>query len=97
MRHTLVAPLYGFLRSLLLAFLRNQVPQWQVVDDILNVFDPVLQSIAFPPQNIVLKIQNLEASMDILDKLIDKKWTLIVSESDRVTRKTGLTRLVYKN
>ena len=35
--------------------------------------------------------------MDILDKLIDKKWTLIVSESDRVTRKTGLTRLVYKN
>jgi hypothetical protein len=74
----------------LLLLLRHQIPQRQIVHHILHILDPVLQPIAATPQAIVLQVENLEASVQILDELIDEQRALVVAESDSVTCKTCL-------
>lgn len=49
----------------------DEIPQRKVVDDVLDFLDIVLDAITPPPQRIVLKIEDLETSMKILDKLTD--------------------------
>jgi hypothetical protein len=74
----------------LLALLRDQVPQRQVVDHVLHILDPVLQPIALPPQDVVLQVKDLEACEHILDKLVDEERTLIVTQRDGVACKASL-------
>jgi hypothetical protein len=76
----------------LLALLRDQVPQGQVVDHILHVLDSVLQPVALPPQDVVLQVEDLEACKHILHKLVDEQRTLVVTQCDGVTRKASLFR-----
>jgi hypothetical protein len=75
---------------LLSRLLRQQVPQRQVIHNILYVLDPILEPIALPTQDIVLEVEDLKASMNILDELIDEQRALVVAERDRIARKTGL-------
>lgn len=49
----------------------NQIPQGQIIDDILDLLDIVLDAIAPPSQRIILQVQDLEAGVDILDELAD--------------------------
>jgi hypothetical protein len=46
-----------------------QIPQREIIDNILNLLDIVLDAIASPSQRIVLQVQDLETSMEILYKL----------------------------
>jgi hypothetical protein len=79
---------------LLLALLRHQVPQRQIVHHIFDVLDPVLQPIAAAAQAIVLEVEHLEARMQVLDELVDEQRTLVVTESDGIACKAGLSWLV---
>jgi hypothetical protein len=76
---------------LLLALLRHQVPQRQVVHHILNVLDPVLQPIAAAAQAVVLEVEHLETRMQVLDELVDEQRALVVTESNGVACKAGLS------
>lgn len=74
-------------RTLLLG---HQVPQRQIVDDILHVLDPVLQPIATTSQAIVLEVENLEASMQVLDELVDEQRALKVPKRDGIASESSL-------
>jgi len=63
----------------LLLLLRHQVPQREVVHDILHVLDPVLQPVAAAAQAVVLEVENLKASVQILDELVDEERALVVA------------------
>jgi hypothetical protein len=56
----------------LLLLLGYQVPQRQIVHDILNILDPVLQSVTTAAQAVVLEVKHLEAGVQVLDKLVDE-------------------------
>jgi len=62
-----------------LLLLRHQVPQREVVHDILYILDPVLQPVAAAAQTVVLEVENLEASMQVLDELVDEERALVVA------------------
>jgi hypothetical protein len=64
--------------------LRQQTPQAEVVNHILNLLDLVLDAIAALPQRIVLQVKNLEPSMHVLDELGNLHRPPVVAESDRV-------------
>lgn len=72
------------------SLLRNQVAQREIIDDILDILHPVLESIAPPAQDVVLQVKDLEACEDVLDELVDEDGSLIVPESDGIARKAGL-------
>ena len=50
----------------------------------------ILDTIASLPQDIVLQIQQLESSMQVLDEVADLKGALVVAQRDRVDCETGL-------
>jgi hypothetical protein len=74
----------------LFLLLWQQVPQRQIVHDILNVLDPVLEPIAPTAQAVVLEVENLEACMQVLNELVDQQRTLVVAESDSIASEAGL-------
>ena len=76
---------------LLLALLRQQIPQRQIVDNVLHILDSVLQSVAAATQAVVLEVEDLETRMQVLDELIDEKRTLVITESYCVTCETCLS------
>lgn len=88
--HTDGTVLYRPLLPLLLLLLRQQIPQRQIVDNVLHVLDPIFETIAFPAQYVVLQIEDLEAGMDVLDELIDEQRTFVVAERDGIARETSL-------
>lgn len=51
---------------------------------------PVLDAVAAPPQRVVLEIENLEASVDVLDELGNLHWAVVVAQGDGVPGQTGL-------
>jgi hypothetical protein len=61
---------FRLLRLLLL--LRHQVPQRQIIHNILDILDPVLQTITAAAQAVVLEVEHLEASVQVLDELVDE-------------------------
>ena len=67
----LCVDLYSSCPSCCSASIWYQVPQREIVDNILNLLDIVLNAIASPSQRIVLEIQDLESSMEVLDELAD--------------------------
>jgi hypothetical protein len=74
----------------LLLLLWHQVPQRQVIHDILDVLDPVLQPVAAAAQAVVLEVEDLEARMQVLDELVDEQRSLVVAERDSVASKASL-------
>ena len=76
--------------DLLLLLLWQKVPQRQIVHNILNIFDPVLEPIATATQAVVLQVEDLEASEQVLDELVDQQGTLVITECDGIACKTGL-------
>lgn len=82
----------GCLRKhlLVLRLLLDQVPQREIIDDVLHILDAVLDGIAPLTQGIVLQIQDLEAGVEILDELVDEQRPLVVAHGDRVAGKAGL-------
>ena len=52
--------------------------------------NPVFDAIAPTPQAIVFQVQDLKSRMQVLDKSIDENRSLVVTERDRIARKTGL-------
>lgn len=73
-----------------LLLLGHQVPQRQIIHDVLDVLNPVLQSIATAAQTVVLEVENLEACVQVLDELVDQQRTLVVAEGDGIASETGL-------
>jgi hypothetical protein len=63
----------------LLLLLRHQIPQREIIHDILHILDPVLQPVAAAAQAVVLEVEDLETSMQVLDKLVDEQWTLVIT------------------
>lgn len=53
------------------SLLGDQVPQREIIHNILNLLDTVLYAIASPSQRVILEVQDLEARMQILDELAD--------------------------
>lgn len=84
--------LLGCLNRCLL-LLGQQIPQREIVHNILHILDPVLQSITAAAQAVVLQVEDLEASKEVLDELIDEERTLVVTKSDRVACKASLSTL----
>jgi hypothetical protein len=76
-----------------LLLLWQQVPKREIIHNILHVLDPVLQSVTAAAQAVVLQVEDLEASKEVLDELVDEKRTLVVTKSDRVACKTSLSTL----
>jgi len=76
---------------LLLALLGQQVPQRKIVDHVLHILNPVLQSVATTAQAVVLEVEDLETRVQVLDELVDEKRTLVITKSDGVTCKTCLS------
>lgn len=74
----------------LLLLLRHQVPQRQIIHHILHILDPVLQPVAATSQAVVFQVKNLEASMQVLDELVDEQRALVVAERDSITCKACL-------
>ena len=62
----------------------DQSAQAQIVDDILDPLDVVLDSIGTLAQDIVLEIEYLEASEEVLDEGADHEGQVEVSEGDGV-------------
>jgi hypothetical protein len=56
----------------LFLFLRHQVPQRQIIDNVFDILDPVLQAIAAAAQAVIFEVEHLEASVQVLDKLVDE-------------------------
>jgi hypothetical protein len=56
----------------LLLLLRHQIPQRQIIHDVLDILDPVLQAIATATQAVVLEVEHLEPSVQVLDELVDQ-------------------------
>jgi hypothetical protein len=71
----------------------HQVPQRQIVHDILDILDPVLEPIATAAQTVVLEVEDLEASVQVLDELVDQQRTLVVAEGDSIASETCLAHL----
>ena len=82
------------LSQLSLLLFGYQVAQREIIHHILDILDPVLQTIALPSQNVVLKVQDLEARKHVFDKLIDEERALVVTKRDSVSSQTGLIQLV---
>ncbi len=61
------------------SILGQQPPQAQIVDDILHIFDPVFKSVAALSQGIVLQIEDLKPSVNVLDESADLQWSAVVS------------------
>jgi hypothetical protein len=74
----------------LLGLLWHEVPQRQIVDDILHVLDPVLEPIAAAAQAVVFEVENLESREQVFDKLVDENGTLVVAKCDGVACKSRL-------
>jgi hypothetical protein len=70
--------------------LRQQIPQREIVHNILHILDPVLESITAAAQAVVLEVEDLESREQVLDKLVDENGTLIVTERDGVAGKARL-------
>jgi hypothetical protein len=73
-----------------LGLLRQQISQREIVHDILDVLDPVLESITAAAQAVVLEVEDLESRKQVLDKLVDEDGTLVVTECDGVASKARL-------
>src|SRR5262249_22967438 len=59
-------------RPILLPLLRgNQIPQRQVVHHVLDLLDGVLDGVHALPQDVVLEVEHLEASVQVLDEAAD--------------------------
>jgi len=90
------AVLYLFVRPIVerfsscLLLLWQEVPQREIIHNVLHILDPVLQSVTTAAQTVVLEVEDLEASKQVLDELVDEKRTLIVTKSDRVACETCL-------
>lgn len=52
----------------------------------------VLDSITPLPQNVILQVQQLESSKEVLDELANLDWAVIVAECDRVDGQTRLEK-----
>lgn len=79
---------------LLFSLLGDEISQRQIVDNILHIFDPVFEAVATTAQTVVLEIEHLEAGVQILDKLVDQKRTLVVTKRDSIACKTCLSLLM---
>lgn len=71
--------------------LREQAAQAQVIDHVLDLLDAVLDPIAALSQRIVAEVEDLEAGMDIFDKLCDLWRAAIIAQGDRVPCKARLS------
>jgi hypothetical protein len=74
--------------------LRHQIPQRQVIHHVLDILDPVLQPVAAAAQAVVLEVKNLETGVQVLDKLVDKKRSLVVAQSNGIASKAGLSKSI---
>ena len=82
-------PTNALLSSCLL-LLGQQVPQRKIIHNILHILNPVLEPVTTPAQAVVLQVENLEASKQILDELVDQKGTLVVTKCNGIACKTRL-------
>ena len=80
MPHVIISP------ELLL--LGQQTSQAEIVDNVFNFLDLVLDAIATLSQRIILQVQDLEAGVHILDELGNLHRPPVISQCDRVPRKT---------
>lgn len=48
-----------------------QIPQREIIHNILNFLDVIFDAVTSPSQRIILEVQNLEASVEVLDELTD--------------------------
>lgn len=80
----------GLRRSSKPSVLRQQATKTKIVHHVLHLLHAVLNTIAPLPQGVVLQVEDLEPSMDVLDELCDLQWAAVVTQSDRVARKACL-------
>lgn len=62
----------------------TQITQAQIIHHIFHLANFVLYAIVPPAQRVVFEVENLKASVQILDELADDERALIVAESDGV-------------
>ena len=62
----------------------NQSSQAQIINDLLNLLNLILNTIASPSQRVILQVQNLETSMQVINELADLERSCEVAESDGV-------------
>lgn len=68
---------------------RDELAQREVVDNVLYLLHVVLDGVDPLAKNVVLQVEQLEAGVEILDKLGDLHSQLIITESDRVGGETA--------
>lgn len=71
--------------------LRSQTSEAQVIDDIFDFLDTIFDAIRSLAEGVVLEVQNLESSMDVLDELCDLNRTRVITLSHAVAGKTCLS------
>lgn len=65
-------------------WLWKKIPEREVVHDVLHLLHIVLDTVTPAPQRIILQIEDLEAGVDILDKLADVQRPLIIAQRNGV-------------
>lgn len=68
---------------------RNQIPQREIIDHVLDLLDRVLHRVDPLAQNVILEVQQLEARVNILDEVADLDGKLVVSQCYRVDGQPG--------
>ena len=68
---------------------RNQVPQRQVIHHVFNLLDVVLDAVDTLSELVVLQVEQLEASVDVLDEGADAHGQLAVSQGHGVDGKAA--------
>lgn len=67
-----------------LSVLWRQATKAQIVHHILDFLHLVLDDITALAQDVVLQVQNLEASMDVLDEPTDLMRAVVITQSDGI-------------
>lgn len=76
-----------FLRTFLLSTFRCQPSETEVIHNILHLLDLVFDNVTTLPQSVILQIEDLKASMDVLDELADQEWPQEVTKRDGIPGK----------
>lgn len=69
---------------------RNQIPQRQIVHNILNLANLVLQTITTAPKAVVFEVQELEAGMQIFNELAYEQGPRIIAQCYRISSEACL-------
>jgi len=75
---------FSYHPSLLHLVSREEVPQRQIIDNILHLLDSILDRVDPLPQDVVLEVEHLEAGVEVLDEGADPHRQLRVAEGHRV-------------